>query len=179
MALEIPDSLLNLEANCGVFAVWMLLQHHGVHVDMNELIKLCRHDHQDGTFTIALAVALKKIGFKVSFHTDPDPNIDRTERQSYSEAKALRIPIEPALSYAQIQSQIKQGKMVIVYYDTLDEVGNQSLVYSIDDQEICFFDNFEPMPAQVFEQQRKAEGICRQAIVIDDREVKLQSTMLN
>ena len=56
MALEIPDSLLNLEANCGVFAVWMLLQHHGTHVDMNELIKLCRHDRQDGTFTIAFNI---------------------------------------------------------------------------------------------------------------------------
>lgn len=179
MALEIPDSLLNLEANCGVFAVWMLLQHHGTHVDMNELIQLCRHDRQDGTFTIALAVALKKIGFKVSFHTDPDPNIDRTERQSYAEAKALRIPIQPALSYTQIQAAIQNGKMVIVYYDTLDEVGNQSLVYSIDDHEICFFDNFEPMPALVFEQQRQAEGICRQVIIIDDREAKLQSTLLN
>jgi hypothetical protein len=179
MALEIPDSLLNLEANCGVFAVWMLLQHHGAHVDMNELIKLCRHDRQDGTFTIALAVALKKIGFKVSFHTDPDPNIDRTERQSYAEAKALCIPIESALSYAQIQTAIENGKMAIVYYDTLDEVGNQSLVYSIDDREICFFDNFEPMPALVFEQQRKAEGICRQAIIIDDHDAKIHSTMLN
>lgn len=179
MALEIPDSLLNLEANCGVFAVWMLLQHHGAHVDMNELIKLCRHDHQDGTFTIALAVALKKIGFKVSFHTDLDPNIDRTERQSYAEAKALRIPIESALSYAQIQAAIENGKMAIVYYDTLDEVGNQSLVYSIDDREICFFDNFEPMPALVFEQQRKAEGICRQVIIIDDHDAKIHSTMLN
>lgn len=179
MALEIPDSLLNLEANCGVFAVWMLLQHHGAHVDMNELIKLCRHDHQDGTFTIALAVALKKIGFKVSFHTDLDPNIDRTERQSYAEAKALRIPIESALSYAQIQAAIENGKMAIVYYDTLDEVGNQSLVYSIDDREICFFDNFEPMPALVFEQQRKAEGICRQVIIIDDHDAKIYSTMLN
>ena len=179
MALDIPDSLLNLEANCGVFAVWMVLQHHGTQIDMNELIKLCRHNHEDGTFTIALAVALKKIGFDVSFHTDQDPNIDKTERQSYTEAKALRIPIQPALSYAEIQAEIEGGKMVIVYYDTLDEVGNQSLVYSIDEQEICFFDNFDPMPMLVFEQQRRADGICRQAIVIDDRHAQIQSTMLN
>ncbi|KAA5586605.1 peptidase C39, partial [Pseudomonas aeruginosa] len=30
MALNIPESLANLEANCGLFAVWMVLQHHGV-----------------------------------------------------------------------------------------------------------------------------------------------------
>ncbi len=179
MAIHIPDSLLNLEANCGVFTVWMVLQHHGMQMEMSELIKLCRHDYEHGTFTIALAVALKKIGFQVAFHTDPDPNIDKTERQSYTEAKALRIPIQPALSYADIQNEIEHGKMVIVYYDTLDEVGNQSLVYSIDDQEICFFDNFEPMPALVFEQQRKAEGICRQAIVIDDRNVRIQMPVMS
>ncbi len=179
MAMTMPDSLLNLEANCGVFAVWMVLQHHGVQIAMSELIKLCRHDYQQGTFTIALAVALKKIGFEVAFHTDPDPNIDKTERQSYTEAKALRIPIQAALSYADIQNEIKHGKMVIVYYDTLDGVGNQSLVYSIDDLEICFFDNFEPMSAQVFEQQRRADGICRQAIIIDDRHAKIQTPVMS
>ncbi|MFI7820680.1 peptidase C39, partial [Acinetobacter baumannii] len=26
MALNIPESLANLEANCGLFAVWMVLQ---------------------------------------------------------------------------------------------------------------------------------------------------------
>jgi len=40
------------------------------------------------------------------------------------------------------------------------------LVYSINDQEICFYDNFDAMPKAVFEQQRLAEGICQQAIVI-------------
>ena len=55
-----------------------------------------------------------------------------------------------------------------MYYDTLDVVGNHSLVYSIDEQEICFFDSFDAMPASVFEQQRKAEGICRQAIIIEN-----------
>jgi len=37
----------------------------------------------------------------------------------------------------------------------------------MDEREVCFFDSFEPMPAKVFEQQRHAEGICRQALVID------------
>ncbi|WP_151822856.1 cysteine peptidase family C39 domain-containing protein [Acinetobacter oleivorans] len=178
MTLEIPDSLQNLEANCGVFAVWMVLQHHGVQIDVAELIKVCRYD-EGGTYTIALAVALKKLGFDVSFHSDEDPNISPSERMSYKEAKVLKIPTGPALSYQYIQSEIQNGKMVIVYYDTLEGVGNQSLIYSIDQKEICFFDNFEPMSAAVFEKQRQVEAICRQAIVIDDRNFQMHSTKLN
>ncbi len=62
-----------------------------------------------------------------------------------------------------------QNKFVIVYYDTLEGVGNHSLIYGIDDEQIEFFDSFEAMPKLVFEQQRQVEGICRQAILIDDR----------
>ncbi|WP_163119724.1 cysteine peptidase family C39 domain-containing protein [Acinetobacter pittii] len=178
MALNIPESLASLESNCGVFAVWMVLQHHGVQIDVAELIKVCRHD-EGGTYTIALAVALKKLGFEVSFHSDEDPSISQSERMSYKEAKVLRIPTGPALSYQDIQVAIQNGKMVIVYYDTLAGVGNQSLIYSIDSNEICFFDSFEPMSVTVFEKQRQLDGICRQAIVIDDRNFQMYSTKVS
>lgn len=178
MAVNIPQALANLEANCGVFAVWMVLQLHGVQININELIQVCRYD-EDGTYTIALAVALKKFGFDVSFHSDEDPNISPSERMSYKEAKVLKISNGPALSYQDIQVEIQNGKMVIVYYDTLAGVGNQSLVYSIDEKNICFFDSFEPMATSVFEKQRQVEGICRQAIVIDDRNFQMRSTKLN
>ncbi|WP_130802903.1 cysteine peptidase family C39 domain-containing protein [Acinetobacter ihumii] len=172
MAVNIPESLLNLEANCGVFALWMLFQHHGIEINIAELIQATQHDEEHGTFTIALAVALKNFGFDVSFYTDPDPDIDDSERLTYQQAQALNIPIHSALSYLEIQTAIENGKMAIVAYDTLDGVGNQSLVYSIDKQDICFFDSFEPMPAALFEQQRAAEGICRQVILIDDQHIQ-------
>jgi len=35
------------------------------------------------------------------------------------------------------------------------------------------------MSAAVFEKQRQAEGICRQTIVIDDRNFQMHSTKLN
>lgn len=98
---------------------------------------------------------------------------------SYKEAKVVKIPTGPALSYQDIQANIQNEKMVIVYYDTLDGVGNQSLVYSIDSNEICFFDSFDPMSKAVFENQRKADGVCRQAILIGDRNLNIQSTKFN
>ncbi|OTG87493.1 peptidase C39 [Acinetobacter sp. ANC 4558] len=179
MALKIPDALANLEANCGIYALWMLFHHHGMQVDIDNLIKTTQYDDQEGTFTIALAIALKKFGFGVTFYTDEDPNIGEKEQLMYVEAQKLQIPILPELSYEQIQQAISQEKFVIVYYDTVDEVGNQSLVYSIDEHEICFFDSFEPMPVLLFENQRNAEGICRQAIVIDDEQFQMSSTLKN
>ncbi|QNH49850.1 peptidase C39 [Acinetobacter venetianus] len=167
MSLNIPEPLLQLEANCGVFAIWLILKQYQAHIDIADLIKLCGHDQIDGTFTIALAVALKKLGFEVSFYTAPDPNVDEKEKQIFVEAKQLQIPIAAALTYSEIQHAFEDGKFVIVFYDTLQGMGNQSLIYSIDDQEISFCDHFEVMSKAVFEQQRQADGICRQVIVVE------------
>lgn len=167
MSLDIPDPLLQLEANCGVFAVWLILKQYQSNIDIAELIQLCRHDYNEGTFTIALAVALKKLAFEVSFYTAPDPDIDEIEKQIYLEAKQLQIPIRPALTYEKIQQAYEDGKFVIVFYDTFDGAGNQSLIYSIDEQEISFCDHFEVMSKAVFEQQYQADEICQQAIVIE------------
>ncbi|KAA8734845.1 peptidase C39 [Acinetobacter qingfengensis] len=179
MALDIPEALVNLPANCGVFAVWMVLHHHGMNMAITEIAKQCQHDSQDGTFTIALAVALKNLGFGVSFYTDDDPDIGVMERKIYHQAKQLNIPVAAALSYQQIQNEIAQGKLVIAYYDTLDGEGNQSLIYAIDDQQVYFFDSFEPMSVELFVQQRKADGICQQVIVIDDVNVQIHATQIN
>ncbi|ENW81381.1 hypothetical protein F909_02672 [Acinetobacter sp. ANC 3929] len=167
MSLNIPEPLLQLEANCGVFAVWLILKQYHPHIDIADLIQLCSHDQKDGTFTIALAVALKKLGFEVSFYTAPDPNMDEKEKQSYLEAQNLQIPIHTALTYSEIQNAFEQGNFVIVFYDTLQGMGNQSLIYSIDEQEISFCDHFDVMPKTVFEQQRQSDEICRQVIVVE------------
>ncbi|NHB56449.1 peptidase C39 [Acinetobacter sp. 194] len=166
MGLEIPEQLQNLNANCGLYAVWMILQHCDIELDIQDLANVCNYDPENGTFTIGLAVGLKKMGFKVVFHTEDDLHKDPRELPSYAEAERLQIPIHEPLSYADIQHAIETGHWVIVYYDLLDGVGNHSLVYDINDQEISFFDHFDVMTPEVFQQQRQAEGICQQAIVI-------------
>ena len=175
MSLDVPDTLANLEANCGIYAVWMMLQHLGIDAEIEQLIEVCGYDAEFGTTTIGLAVGLRKFGFNVQFYTDEDPDLQAQEKLSYAEAEQLKLPILPAMCYSQIQQAFEQNKFVIVYYDTLDGVGNHSLVYSIDEQEICFFDTFEPMSAAVFEQQRQVEGICRQVIVIENANFATQT----
>jgi len=175
MAVNIPESLMNLEANGGIYAVWMLLQHLYIDADIEQLIEVCGYDAENGTTTIGLAVGLKKFGFNVQFYTDKDPDIQEQEKLSYAEAEQLKLPVLPAINYQQIQQAFEQNKFVIVYYDTLEDVGNHSLVYSIDEQEICFFDSFDAMPASIFEQQHQAEGICRQVILIDDSNARMDT----
>jgi ABC-type bacteriocin/lantibiotic exporter with double-glycine peptidase domain len=165
--MDIPEELTNLESNCGIYAVWMLLQHLGIDADIQQLIEVCGYTPDSGTTTIGLAVGLKKFGFNVEFYSDEDNDLQPAEKISYAEAKELNLPILPALNYFEIQKAFEQNKFVIVYYDTLEEVGNHSLVYDINESEISFFDSFDAMPAAIFEQQRKVEGICQQVIVVD------------
>lgn len=165
--MSMPDEILNLPSNCGVFALWCVVRQYGLDIQPLQLIELSRHDAEDGTFSIGLVVALYKMGFEVSFYSDPDPDQHVKEQVAYFEAEQLGIAVLPALSYESIQHEIEENQaLVIVFYDDLEGVGNHSLVYSIDEDEICFFDSLDAMPRDVFEKQRLAEGICQQAIVI-------------
>ncbi|RFS36213.1 peptidase C39 [Acinetobacter sp. SWAC5] len=167
MSLEIPEALANLEANGGIYAVWMLLQHLGLDAEIDQLINVCGYDAEYGTSSLGLAIGLKKFGYQVQFHTDEDLEPSEEDLKELAVAQQIQLPILPALSYAEIQQAFEQKQYVIVYYDTLEGEGNHSLVYAVDANEISFFDSFEAMPAALFEQQRAVEGIFRQAIVVD------------
>ncbi|WP_216936825.1 MULTISPECIES: peptidase C39 [unclassified Acinetobacter] len=170
MSIELPQDLLSLEANSGIYAIWMIFHHYGIDLHIPDLVQLTRHDDEMGTSTIALAVALKTLGLDVTFFTAYDADKQPIEVEFYQQAEKLNIPVqERVIPYAEIQQQIEAGRFVIVFYDTLEGVGNHSLIYAMDEHEISFFDSFDAMPADVFEQQRQADGICQQVIVIDDR----------
>ncbi|ANF82414.1 peptidase C39 [Acinetobacter sp. NCu2D-2] len=170
MSIQIPEELQNLEANSGIYAIWMIFHHYGIELNISDLVSLCEHDDEYGASSIALSVALKILGLDVKFYTDHDPDIQDKELKFYKNAADLKIQVEQrVLSYEEIQNEYEAGRFIIVFYDTLEGVGNHSLVYEINGQEISFFDSFESMPKAIFEQQRKVEGICQQVIVIDDR----------
>lgn len=166
MSMEIPDELANLEANGGIYAVWMLLQHLGLDVEIDQLVDVCGYDEY-GTSTLGLAIGLKKFGYQVQFHTDEDLEPSVEDLKELALATQVQLPVFPALEYKEILKAFEQKKYLIVYYDTLEGEGNHSLVYAVDENEISFFDSFEAMPAKLFEQQRAQEGIFRQVIVVD------------
>ena len=170
MSMELPEDLQSLEANSGIYAIWMIFQHYGIDLHIPDLVQLTCHDSEIGTSSIALAVTLKTLGLDITFYTEVDLDKQPQEVAFYGRAHTLKIPvIETPLTYEQIQGNVDAGRFVIVFYDTLEGIGNHSLIYEITDNEVSFFDSFESMPKAVFEQQRRVEGICQQAIVIDDR----------
>ncbi len=170
MGVEIPEDLQNLEANSGIFSIWMIFHHYGIDLHIPDLVQLCRHNPEMGDSTIGFAVALQTLGLDVAFFSEYDADKQPVELDFYQQAQTLKIPVEErVISYTEVQQQVEAGRFVIVFYDTLEGVGNHSLIYAIDEHEISFFDSFDAMPADVFEQQRQAEGICQQVIVIDDR----------
>lgn len=166
--IKVPKSLRQLQANCGPLAVWLVLDHYKIEVKLTTLLKACRHDPENGTFPIGLAVALKKFGFDVAFYGDKDPAPNELEIICYDDAEKLHLPIRPALSYQEIQKVFEDQKIVIVSYESLQGIGCMSVVYSMNEQEISFCEDLEPMSAAVFEQQRKVEGICQQVIVVGE-----------
>ncbi|WP_347455299.1 peptidase C39 [Acinetobacter thermotolerans] len=170
MSVELPQDLQNLDANSGIYAIWMIFHHYGIDLHIPDLVQLTSHDPEMGTSTIALAVTLKTLGLEVAFYTEHDADKQPLEVRFYQQSKQLKISMEETpLSYEQIQEYVESGNFVIVFYDTLEGVGNHSLIYEINDKEISFFDSFDVMSKETFEQQRRKEGICQQAIVIDDR----------
>ena len=165
--MEIPEELANLEANSGIYAVWMLFQHLGLDPDIEQLKEVCHYVEGDGTTTIGLAVGLKKFGLNVEFTTDADEDLQDQEKRSYAEAETINLKMSASIRYQDIQNAFNANKFVIVYYDTLEGLGNHSLVYDINDEEISFFDSFDAMTQDIFEQQRAVDGICRQAIIVE------------
>src|SRR5690606_4224350 len=158
MGVEIPEDLQNLEANSGIFSIWMIFHHYGIDLHIPDLVQLCRHNPEMGTSTIALAVALQTLGLDVAFFSEYDADKQPVELYFYQQAPTLKMPAAArAISYAVTEEQVEAGRFVIVSYDTLEGVGNHSLIYAIDEHAISFVDSYDAMPADGFEHQRHAE----------------------
>lgn len=67
MSIELPEDLQSLEANSGIYAIWMIFHHYGVDLHIPDLVQLTQHNDEMGTSSIALAVALKTLGLDVEF----------------------------------------------------------------------------------------------------------------
>lgn len=164
---QIPEAIETLEGNCGVVSVWLVCHYFNLTVDPQDLIQLCGHTTETGTFTIALAVALHELNLPVSFHSDVDPAIQVAEISYYERAKLKGIPLKPAQSISEIAEAIAVGKRVVAFFDTIDGDGHFSPIHSVDPHVVLFEYSNEPtLSLNEFEARRQANGICRQTIVV-------------
>ena len=67
MSIELPQDLQSLEANSGIYAIWMIFHHYGIDLHIPDLVQLTQYNDEMGASSIALAVALKTLGLDVEF----------------------------------------------------------------------------------------------------------------
>ncbi len=124
--IKIPRELETLDGHCGPLSLWLVLNSFGRHISPFEIIKESKYTKKYGTFTISLAVALKRWGFNVDFYSDLDANPKPIELKSYKEAERLGIQVHLSLSIEGLLEEIHNGKKVIVYYNTREDQGHYS-----------------------------------------------------
>jgi hypothetical protein len=144
------------------------MRHYGKTVSIKRLIKLSKFTKSQGTYAVALAVALKKVGLPVIFLTDEDNDKKYIEVVAYRQATKLNISILPGPTIRNLNGYLGQDKFVIALFDTKGGVAHFSQVREITGGRVLFNDPIEPeMSTRVFNKRRAAPGICRHTIVIE------------
>jgi Peptidase C39 family len=115
---HVPASLLSLESGCGVICTWLVLRHFRKAVSIKRLIRLCKFTRSQGTYAVALAVALRKFGLPVIFLTDEDNDKKPIEIIAYKQAKKLSIRVLPGPTIRDLIRYLRQGKVVVALFDT-------------------------------------------------------------
>lgn len=163
--LDAPTSLLALEGNCGPISVWLVLRHLRMRTSSERIIRLCRYSRRHGTFTIALAVALREHGLKVDFHSEEDPFPMPIERQMYKIAQKSGIVLGNPLPVDELLGRIRGGEVAIVYFKTDNANGHFSPLIGIAGRRLVLpYTDMGAMDVEEFEERWTAPGFCRQCI---------------
>jgi hypothetical protein len=164
---QVPASLLSRESGCGVICGWLVLRHFRKRVSIKRLLRLCKFTKSQGTYAVALAVALRKCGLPVIFLTDEDNDKKPIEIIAYRQAKKLKICVLPGPTIRDLNCYLRQGKVVVALFDTKGGIAHFSPVREITGGRVFFDDPIEPdMSTRTFNKRRAAPGICRHTIVI-------------
>jgi hypothetical protein len=164
---HVPGSLLSLEAGCGVICGWLALRHYRKKVSIKRLIRLSKFMRSQGTYAVALAVALRECGLPVIFLTDEDNDKKPIEIIAYRHAKRLNIRILSGPTIRDLKSHLRQNKFVIALFNTKEGVAHFSPIREITGRRVFFDDPSEPdMSTWAFNKRRAAPGICRHTIII-------------
>jgi hypothetical protein len=128
---DAPKPLLAMDGHCGLIAAWTVLRYFGKRVSLPNLVKACGYTKRYGVFTVGLAAGLKQHGLGVSFHSDPDTQIGRSEKRCYARACHLGVLAEPALDLPAVLRERRRGRIPIVFFNTSSDVGHFSPLLGI------------------------------------------------
>jgi hypothetical protein len=167
---EAPIRIHQLPGNCGVMAAWGVLRYFRRRTSAGRLIQDCRYTIKHGVFTIALGVALREHGLKVTFYSDPDPAQKRIEQWCFQRAEQLGITIEPAIELEQVLALVTPQTIPIIIYDTDKATGHFSPISGFADGcvHLPYAESEEHQRMQMLELQCRwtAPEILRQCIVV-------------
>ena len=128
---KVPRVLFDLEGNCGPLSVWLLLRHFKKRASADRIIRLCRYTKRHGTFTVALAFALKEHGLRVQFHTEIDPAPMPVERTLIRMAERAGVVMDGPLHMDELIRRVRGGEVGIMAFDTDDGRGHFSPVIGV------------------------------------------------
>jgi hypothetical protein len=162
---EAPRALFALDGNCGPMSVWLLLRHFHKRTSFQQITQFCRYTQRHGTFTIALALALREHGLSVSFHTEEDPDPMPIERRLYKTAERSGVVIGKALQVKELLDRIRSGEVAIVCFETDAGEGHFSPLIGVKRRKLVLpYTDQGKMDIEEFERRWTAPGICRQCV---------------
>ena len=132
---ETPLKLILMEANCGLVTAWSILKFFRKRTSSAKLIELCHHN-RNGVHTIALAVALRRHGLKVSFFSEPDSKPDTIEKRCFRVAKKIGIDVEPAINLDSLLAKLDSRSLAVVFYKTPEGSGHLTPLLGIDGENL-------------------------------------------
>lgn len=163
---EAPMALLGLTGNCGPMSVWMVLRLFRKSVSATRVIRACRHTERVGCYGIALALALHKFGLQVTFHTDPDPDIQPLEARCYHWARRRGIPIEPALTLMEMRARVRHQTAIVSLADREGNGHFSPLVGYRRGKLLLPYTNEEWLTVEEFERRWSGPGYPRQCLLV-------------
>ncbi len=163
---EAPVSLLGLPGNCGPMSVWLVLRQFGKRVPANRIIRACKYTERTGCYGIALALALHQFGLGVSFHTDPDADIQPLEARCYKWAQRRGIPIGPAVGLEELRCLVRRGPAIVSLAGTEGEGHFSPLVGFRRGKALLPYTDEGSLPIVEFERRWCGPGDPRQCLLV-------------
>lgn len=111
---ESPLVLARLRNGCGPRGIWSVLSYFGKRVSASRITRECGYTADAGTHSLAAAIALHRLGLKVSYYSDV--SLASHDKRLLAKARQIGIPIYRAIPLEWIIHGIAEGWVPIVAY---------------------------------------------------------------
>jgi hypothetical protein len=170
---DAPEKLLAVEGHCALIAAWCVIKHYRRRTSADRLIRMCGHTPPNGVFPVGLAVALMQHGLDVTFHTEPDPDMEPLEVRFYQRAQAMRLPVLPPVTIRELLAEAAVGHIPIVHFDTANgEAHTTPLLGEWRGRLVLSLWDESSLSKSQFAKSWTAPKILRQCIIVRGRSIQ-------